>query len=214
MGNNFRPLLVIAGLALATQARAQDAALDDKLRDLLHQTTEQLRAAQDSQATLQAQLDAMTRQRDALQSQLADLQAKPAAPTVTPQQVAALKAAMAQAASARAALAQQQAGLDKWQKAYADAAAIARDRDAADRRDGAALKIARTQLGICKAENAKLIDIATGILHLYQTPQWNRLLIANHDHLLGFARVRLENEVQDYEDKIDAQSYVDPAGKP
>jgi chromosome segregation ATPase len=190
-------------------AHAQDAGLDDKLRDLLRQTTVQLRAAQDAQSTLQSQLDTMTQQRDAVQAQLTALQAK--ATSVTPEQLAALKQAQAGLAEARAQNAGYAASISKLQTQYQSAAAAAADKAAADQRDAAMLKQSNSTLGVCEADNTKLIAVAEDILHLYETPQWNRLLIANHDRLLGFARVKLENLVQDYDDKIAAQTFLPPA---
>ncbi len=199
-------LLLMAGTAFA-----QDASVTDKLRDMLRQTIEQLRAAQDAQATLQAQLTSMTKDRDALQAEVQALQAKTAtASAVSPKQQAAMRAAATEAAQAKAALAQSQAGLAKWQTAYNQAAAIARARDEAAKQASAKLTVASKQLAICRQENTKLIKIADDILHLYQTPQWNRLLFWNHEHLIGLARVKLENEVQAYEDRLEAQKYVVP----
>jgi chromosome segregation ATPase len=211
--NSWRPIASAVLLLLPLSAHAQDAGLDDKLRDLLRQTTVQLRAAQDAQATLQSQLDTMTHQRDALQAQLTALQGKPAAPAVTLEQRAALKQAQAGLAAARAQNAAYAASIGKLQAQYQSAAAAAADKDAADRRDAAALKAAKATLAVCTTDNTKLIGVAQDILHLYETPQWNRLLIANHDRLLGFARVKLENLVQDYDDKIAAQAFM-PAAPP
>jgi chromosome segregation ATPase len=206
-------VLLLVPLLVPLSAQAQDAGLDDKLRDLLRQTTVQLRAAEDAQATLQSQLDTMTHQRDALQAQLTALQGKPAAAAVTPEQLAALKQAQAGLAAARAQNAAYAASIGKVQAQYQSAAAAAAEKDAADRRDAAALKAATGTLAVCTADNTKLIAVAEDILHLYETPQWNRLLIANHDRLLGFARVKLENLVQDYDDKIAAQAFM-PAAPP
>jgi hypothetical protein len=208
MQSKFRTLLWLATLLTPIIAHAQDAATEDKLRNLLRQTTEQLRAAQDNAATVQAQLDAITKQRDALQAQLAQPQA-PAAPAgPSPEQRAAIQQAQAQARAAQTQAAAESANTARWQKAYTEAAAIARAKDQSDRRNAAGLNQASAQLTICKQDNARLIDLSGEILHLYETPQWNQLLVANHDRLLGFARVKLQNLVQDYEDKTASQEYI------
>ena len=205
----MRFILLCLLMLLPSLARAQDATLDDKLRDLLRQTTEQLRAAQDNAATIQAQLDAVTKQRDSLQAQLAQAQAAPARPAgPTQEQFAAAQQAAAQARATQAQAAAESANTARWQKAYDAAAAIARAKDASDRSNAAGLKQASAQLTICKQDNTRLTDLSGEILHLYETPQWNRLLLANHERLLGFARVKLQNLVQDYDDKIAAQEYV------
>ena len=206
-------VLLIAGAALAAPgAWAQDATVNDRLRDLLRQTIAELRAAQDNAASLQAQLDSATKQRDALQQQLAAAQAKPAAAPAAPDtgREQALQAAQTAARANAAQLAQAAVTLQRWQKAYQEAAVIAREKDAADRADKQGLRQVHAELDVCIAENTHLISTAEDILHLYETPQWNTLLIANHDRLIGLARVKLQNTVQDYEDKLDAQSYVAP----
>ena len=200
---------MLAG-TFTTAAHAQDAALDDKLRDMLRQTTTQLRAAEDGTATLQASLDQMTRQRDALQQQLAEAKAAPAAPAVTPQMQTAMQQAKAEAAAARAQSSAAAAATAKWQSAYQQAASIARDKDASDKRNAALLAHALAVDTTCKAANTRLIAEAEDILHLYETPKFNMLLIANHERLIGFKRVELENLVQDYDDKINADTYVPP----
>jgi hypothetical protein len=205
-------LLCGVGALSAPSAMAQDSSLDAKLRDLLRQTTEQLRAAQDNAASLQASLDSVTKQRDSLQQQLAAAPPPAAAPAApSPQQQAQTARADLLVRAAQAEVARYAAGVQHWQAAYQQAAAVARERDATAKQSAASLAQARTALSTCTGENGKLITLAGEILHLYQTPKWNELLVANHERLLGFARVRLENLVQDYDDKIDEQSYVAPA---
>lgn len=201
------PWVLAVWLALPHAAFAQADAVNDKLRDLLRQTTAQMRAAQDSTATLQAQLDSMTKERDALQQQLAAAKAQPA-PVADTGAATALKQAQAQLASARAAAVSAAAGTAKWQGAYRQAASLAQEKDASDRRDAALLKQSGAAAATCAAANRKLIDEAEEILHLYQTPAFNRLLVSNHERLIGLKRVELENLVQDYEDRLAAQTYI------
>lgn len=198
-------------LALPQTAWAQADAVNDKLRDLLRQTTAQMRAAQDGAAAIQAQLDSMTKERDALKLQLDAAKAVPV-PVANPKADMELKAAQEQVVSARAVAMAEHANTAKWQSAYQQAAGIARDKDAADRGHAASLKQSAAALGVCTAANGKLIDEAMEILHLYETPKFNMLLVTNHERLLGFKRVELENLVQDYEDRIAAQTYVPRSG--
>ena len=207
-------LALLAVLLLPAGAHAQDAALDDRLRDLLRQTTVQLRAAQDSTATLQASLDSMTKQRDLLQQKLDATPPVPPTPAVDPQRQAALQQAQAGLAAARAEAAQAAAQAQRFEQQYQHASVLAGEKDASDQRNQAGLKRANARLAACSAANTRLIALAGDILHLYETPKFNALLTASHERLIGFKRVELENLVQDYDDRIQAQIYIDPAPAP
>jgi len=198
--------LLILAVSLPSLAQAQDQSVEDKLRELLRQTIVQLRALQDTQAQLQADRDSAVKQRDQLQQQVTDLQAKlaqlPAAnapPPPNPDELRKLNDALAAAHRQIAAL---QASNAKWQAAYRQAAAIAQERDAAAKRLAAGLQAARTVNDTDHATNAKLAALASDILHLYRSHDFRNLLFQSYEPLLGFKEVQLENLVQGYEDKI------------
>lgn len=201
-------LLVTLFALLALPALAQPTN-EDRLREALKRQTADLRALQDGQAALTAQIGELTRQRDALQQQLdaakAQLAAKPAAPAapapapVDDAELAKLRDALAAAQKDNAEL---QAALAKWQGAYREAAALAQAKDAEAKRLDASLKATVGTLGVCKQSNAKLIATARDILHLYETQDFRSLLLKSYEPLLGLKRVELDNMVQDYEDKI------------
>ena len=69
-------------------------------------------------------------------------------------------------------------------------------------------------LEACKAENKQLTGVAEDILHLYQTQDFRSLLLRSYEPLIGTAKVRLENLVQGYDDKIRDQEYIPPPAKP
>ncbi len=210
-------MLLLSGGA----ARAQDQSLDDRLRDTLRHMTVDLRAAQDSQAALQSQLDQARKQQDMLQQQVATLTARLAQQPATPAPATPAPAAAAAPAAdtgeaqqlhqAIDALKQQNAslqdGLSHWQTAYQQAATIARAKDAESRQLGTTAGTATRTLGVCEAKNTKLIGVANDILHLYQTRDFKSLLLGSYEPLLGFKRVELENIVQDNEDRIRDQTY-------
>jgi predicted nucleic acid-binding Zn-ribbon protein len=207
-------IFAVAVLLVATNvAKAQDASVDAQLRDVVRKMTVDLHAARDNQAALQAQLDQMQKQRDALQLQVTELNAKqaqqPAAPP--PAQQAKSDADGRQLRDTIDALKKQnaalQAGLTHWQSAYQDAATIARTKDAESRQLGATSKSATEKLGICEAKNTKLIGVANEILHLYRSQDFKSVLLGSYEPLLGYKQVELENIVQDNEDKIRAQRY-------
>jgi hypothetical protein len=193
-------------LVAASPARAQDTA-ESRLREMLRQTTIQLRALQDGQAALTAQLDQAKQERDALKQQL---DAVKNAPPVPDPQVAQLRDAVASLQQQNSAL---QSGLAKWQGSYQQAAEIARGKDSESRQLGGELKQQSSKLDVCATANGKLITLANDILHLYRSQDFRSLLLGSYEPLLGFKKVQLENLVQDYEDKIDDQHW-DPDRPP
>lgn len=200
-------LAVLLLLPLARPALAQDQSVEDKLREALRRETVDLRALQDSQAQLQADRDSAVKQRDLLQQQASDLAAKlaqaqaalAAAPKIDPKALQALQDQIAAARRANAALAASNA---KWQAAYQQAAAIARARDADAKRLAAGLAAAQKVDDADHATNGKLAQLTSDILHLYRTQSFRQLLWKSYEPLLGLYEVKLENTVQEYEDKI------------
>ncbi len=198
---------------LPLAARADDDA--ERLRDLLRRTTTEMRALQDQQSTMQASLDEATQQRDQAQHALADrdaqiaqLTAAPPPPKVPPAALAQLQAAEQSLRTQNAGL---QAGLAKWQAAYAQAAGIAQARDAAAKQLGASAAGGEQGLKLCEQKNAELIRTATDILHLYTTQDFRSLLLKSYEPVVGFEKVRLENMIQDYEDRIRSATFYPAA---
>jgi chromosome segregation ATPase len=184
-----------------TPALAQDSP-EARLRDLLRRTTTELRAAQDSQASLQALLDQEKQKTATLQKKIDDLTADEAAR----QQASAEDAARIRAA-AQAQVTALQASLKQWQDAYQKAAELARAKDAEGKSIAARATESQQQLDICSSANTRLIAVAGDILHLYQTQSFRSLLLGSYEPLLGLKKVELENTVQDYEDKIADHKY-------
>ena len=195
--------VLVALVMLPLAARADDEA--QRLRDLLRRTTTEMRALQDQQSTLQASLDEATQQRDQAQHALADRDARIAQLTAAPPPngpPAVLSQLQVADQSLRTQNAALQAGLAKWQAAYAQAAGIAQARDAAAKQLGASAAGGERGLKLCEQKNAELIRTATDILHLYATQDFRSLLLKSYEPVVGFEKVRLENMIQDYEDRI------------
>ncbi len=207
----MRRLALAALLALLPLGASWADTDTDRLRDLLRRTTEQMRALQDQTSTMQASLDEATQQRDQAQkavadrdAQIAQLTAAAATPKVPP---AALAQLQANEQSLRAQNAQLQAGLAKWQAAYGQAADVAQARDAAAKQLSASAVGGERGLKLCEQKNAELIRTASDILHLYQTQDFRSLLLKSYEPVIGFEKVKLENMIQDYEDRIRSASY-------
>lgn len=207
-----RKLALIAVL-LPTLAHAQQST-EDRMRDALRQAVTEMRAAQDQSAQAQsdlakAQADkaALQTQLDAANAKLAESAAKPAAKPVDDTGLQdRLRAAEAQAATFQQRSAQLQASAQS-------AAEQARAKDDESRVAQAALKAQGNALTTCKSANTKLIDVAEQILHLYETQSFRTVLLKSYEPVLGLARVKLENTVQDYDDKIRDQEYIQPVAR-
>ena len=198
-------LYTILALTAAGEARAQSN--EDRLRDALRESVVQMRAAQDQAAQAQADLQKAQQDKAALQTLLdaanAKLaQAKPAAP---PADLARLNDALAASRQQTAAL---QGSVAKFQSAYQNLSAQAQTLDTQSQMLNRGLQGQTKALDSCKDENKQLVGVAEDILHLYQTEGFRSLLLRSYEPLIGTAKVKLENLVQDYDDKIHDQEYV------
>ena len=173
----------------------QDSSPEGRLREALRRSTVELRALQDQQATMQANLDQAQQQRDALQKQVDALTAKLAQPPPPDPELPRLQAEVQALHDQNAAL---QAALQKLQRAYQDAATAARANQAAAEQFRQQNRISEAKLGIATAENGKLVGIANDILHLYRTQGFRSILLGGYEPLLGLKQVELQNMVQDY----------------
>ena len=63
----------------------------------------------------------------------------------------------------------------------------------------------------CVNANQKLVAISHDILHLYETQSFRGILLKSYEPILGLDRVKLENIVQDYDDKIHDQQITPTA---
>lgn len=186
----FLPLL-----AAASPAPAQS--LEDRLRDQLRSTLNQLHDLQDQQASLQAQKAAAEQERDALKADLANAQAKlahageSAAAKAQAQALAVQVAQYKSAADQAAGSAQQaQADRDKLQTTLADA---------------------QKQLGMCGDKNVQLVKLGNEILDAYQQFDVGEAVTAN-EPFISIHRVELENMAQDFDDRLH-QDKFDPHAK-
>jgi hypothetical protein len=139
-------------------------------------------------------------------------QAAPVAKAPDPAALAAAQGAE-QAATSEAA-ARLRAELSHAVGAAQTATASANAKEAEQKATAAKLSAATATIGLCSEENRKLITVANEILHLYATHDFRNLLFESYESVLGLKRVKLENLVQDHEDKIRDQEYVPGAMPP
>jgi len=210
------PVLALAAALPVAQAAAQTDQ-ETRLREALRRATADLRGLQDAQARLQAESTEAKAQRDRLQAQfdaqaarLAELEAHPPGPP--PEIVEELESLRGRAAMLQQQNAQLAEALGRWQAAYNEAAGVARTKEAERLAYQAAFTRIRTALGACETKNGELTAAAGELLTLYETPGFRTLVTRSGEPLLGFWRVRLENILQEHEDRIAAGRYHgDPA---
>ena len=203
----------------ALPALAQGTSVEDKLREALRRSTVDLRALQDSQGTLQAERDAAVKQRDLLQQQLTEANAKlaqpPAAPVEKPPDPEELKKLHALLDESQRQISALTATNAKWQAAYQQAAALAQAKDAEAKRLSGGLLAAQKENQVSHETNKKLAVLAHDFLHLYETQDFRSVLLRSYEPVLGLGKVKLDNMVQDYEDKVaDLRIYQTAAQRP
>ena len=186
-------LLAIGAAASIMPAFAQT--LEDRLRDQLRATMNQLHQVQDDQAALQAQKAAAEQERDALKAQLATAKAALAHVPHNTGPSPAMEAEVAQYkdAAAQAATNAQQAKADhdKLQSQLADV---------------------QKQIGACEEKNAALLKLGNDILDAYQQFDMGDAIGAN-EPFIRIKRVELENLAQGFGDRL-YDGKCDPARTP
>jgi chromosome segregation ATPase len=214
----FAAVALVAAVALPAVGRdamAEQASVEDRLREALRRTTIELRALQDSQAGQQAALREATKQKDLLKQSLdlqnariAELEGQAAQASVLEQREAALRQDFLAVQANNDALLE---ALKQWQAAYEEVAAVARTKDGERQRAEAGLAQTRETLSVCQQKNDKLVSVADDILNLYQSQDFVSVLIRSYEPVLGLQKVELQNIVQDYQDKILDQRFSPPA---
>ncbi len=192
-------VVVLAGLS----ARAEDTDSTERLKAALRKVTSELRAEQDQNAALSvkqahdaqavsdltAQVDALRKKNDVLQKQS--------------------DTAAAEAQSNASQLAQTQSALDQWKDAYQKAAETARARDAAAKSFEVQSNGLSRRVDLCEGKNAELYATGKEILDKLDSDDFAASLV-RHEPFTGIARVKLDNIVQDYQDKLRDQRLPPP----
>lgn len=168
--------------------------LEDRLRDQLRSTLNELHQLQDQQAALQAQATAAELERDALKIQLAAAKAQLAHAGQNNTQVAALEAQVA-----------------KDRDAITQAAGAAKQAQSDHDKLEAGVTAAQTKLGLCEDKNTALYKLGNDILDAYENIDLGDAIGAN-EPFIGVKRVQLENAAQDFDDRLHADKF-DPNAK-
>lgn len=205
-------LCLLAPAAFAAGGAAPEANVEAQLREALRATTLQLRAAQGDLAAAQAEKEQAAAENADLAAKLDALGRRAAADRAAAEaNLANLNAQLAEKDAEAARLA---ARLKLSEDAREDAAKLADGRAA----EIASAKISRIELereiAALRAHNRELFRIGMEVLERYENFGLGKA-VAAREPFTGLARVKLQNLVQDYADRLEderAKLPAEPAG--
>jgi len=205
--SSLLPLLLLAPLHA-------DEATETKLRQSLRSTTTQLQEAQSQTGTAQAAAFAAEARAKAAEEKIAELEkaARKAADEKASSEktIASLNNRLAERESR---LAEYIAAIDKWKAGYDSLTTAARAAEDERKRLTAETTAVKRTLEDRERKNLALFNLSNEILTRYENFSLGRSLAAK-EPFIGNARVRAENLVQDYKDRILESRLNAPAPKP
>jgi chromosome segregation ATPase len=204
MRSFFLLLIFATGMCFAA-----DPAGEAKLRETLRATALQLRDAQNERDTLKAaaaenerRIQELTEQNQSFIKQIAaDKEAADKKAGELGEQLQKKESEAAELGEA----------LTKWKAAYEEAADLARKKEAARARLAAENIALQRRVDEQQAKNLEMHRLAQEILHRYETFGLGTALTAR-EPFVGTTRVKLQNLVQDYAEKLAAQRTKAQAG--
>lgn len=192
---------------------AQAKANEQRIRDNLRTVTQQLRTAEAEKATLLAGQTERDQKIADLEARLAKLSRQANDDkAVADKSIADLKAGVLRGEQEVARLG---TTLEKWKAAYQQAAGVAKTTEAARARLDAANIALERKVADRERQNLELYRTGRDILKRYSDFSLGRAIVAR-EPFTGLAKARLEEQIQDYADKLDDQK-LKPApgdGKP
>lgn len=183
--------LVIALTVLTSTAVRADQE-SDRLREALRNATAQARTLEDQRAALQAKLTAAEQERDRLRKQNEAFRA----------QVKEAEQAYRQAVrDFNERLTERDESLEKWKTAYAEAATVARTKDAERAKFEGEAAAFKASTKACTAKNVQLVKVGEQIVRQYEEMSpFEKML--DHEPAFGLKRVEHQNAAQDFRDQI------------
>lgn len=197
-----RHLLLLSsllGIVLAGRAAETAEGNDPRLRDALRNATLQLRAAETERTSLQSANTALLAEKKAAEEKFEILRKQ----TVSDRAAAekSLTTLQAQIAARDAELAGLKAALAKSQSEHLQAAGLAAARETERAKLAADLVVLERTVADRTAKNLALFRVGSEILTRYENFTMGEALAAR-EPFVGATRTRLENLVQDYQDKL------------
>ena len=180
-------LLIVTSALVVTNANADDARLRETLRTL----TLRLRSAETERNTLLSDKAQLEQEKKALSGKLDALN----------KQVAADKEKLDQLDAKQKELDDTKESLGKWKTAYEQIQTAAQKSEAERAKLASESIILKRKLEDRERKNLELFKTANEILTRYEKFSLGEALSAK-EPFTGIARVKLENQVQDYQDKI------------
>ena len=180
-------LLIVTSALVVTNANADDARLKETLRTL----TMRLRSAETERNTLLSDKAQLEQEKKALSGKLDALN----------KQVAADKEKLDQLDAKQKELDDTKESLGKWKTAYEQIQTAAQKSEAERTKLASESIILKRKVEDRERKNLELFKTANEILTRYEKFSLGEALSAK-EPFTGIARVKLENQVQDYQDKI------------
>jgi DNA repair exonuclease SbcCD ATPase subunit len=191
------PAAAVMTLAGGTLAHAESET--DRLREALRTLTTQVRALEDQGVAMKAQLAETTRARDALKADVAK------AREIAKKAQADYRTAVTEFNER---LEERNQTLEKWKEAYAEAATVARTKDAERAKFESESIAYKASTKTCTLKNKELVKVGRELLAHYEGVTFGDQVLAR-EPLVGFRRVEIQTFLQDYGDKVLNQK-VDP----
>jgi chromosome segregation ATPase len=185
-----RLAIFLAAALCCGEARADTET--DRLRDALRNATAQTRALEDARAASQAKLADAEKEKAVLKAQIDA--GKAAIKKLEKEQREAVE-------EFNQRLTERDETLEKWKGAYEEAATVARTKDAERAKFEAEATAYKASTKSCLDKNVALMKVGRELLHRYDDVNFGDMLVAR-EPLLAEQRTRIQNLLQDYNDKL------------
>jgi chromosome segregation ATPase len=186
--------LILSVLSFGTAQAADEA----KLRETLRTLTLRLRSAETERNNLLTEKAQLTQDNKALTEKVDGLTKQAASDKET------IATLTSKSADQEAALTGAKEALEKWKKAYEQVAAVAQKEKASHDKLAGEVVLLQRKVNDREFKNRELFRLASEILTRYEKFSLGEALAAR-EPFTGLTRVKLENLVQDYQDKISEQ---------
>jgi septal ring factor EnvC (AmiA/AmiB activator) len=195
----------------ALEAADQTTTPEEKLRGMLRSTMLQLRESQNQLAALQTAKAESDKEKQALSDRLDALTKQSADDKATSTKtIADLNTKIT---DQNTQLGQYKDALEKWQQGYKQAVELARTKEAQRAKLASQVIVLQRRAEDDERKNAELYHLGKEILNRYEKFGLGTALTAR-EPFVGVTRVKLENLVQDYSDKLTDQQIKPPAASP
>ncbi|HEY4813297.1 MAG TPA: hypothetical protein VIH58_01400 [Chthoniobacterales bacterium] len=198
------PWLLISMLSSGTLRAADQAnSPEERLRGLLRSTMLQLRDAQNQVATLQTAQTESEKEKKALSDRVDELTKQAAADKdSSTKTIADLNTKVA---DQNTFITQLKDALEKWKATYNQAVTVANTKEAQRARLESQVIVLQRRIDDAETKNLALYKIGKEVLGRYQKFGLGTAITAR-EPFVGITRVKLENLVQDYSDKLNDQT--------